>query len=153
MIAHRISLYYAIMVEYAMSQLDDNQEKNETEAPERKYLRRIIVTLDRITEYNRLTELANLVKNRSKLMSYYGLDLKTGKWNTKQFPVTQSDTQMEGIKSDIKTYCKILALFYSEINEEDLSLFIIDRRQQKKALNIYHDCKFLLLSILLSLLP
>jgi hypothetical protein len=111
MIAHWISLYYAIMIAYVMSQLDDNQEKNETAAPERKHLRRIIVILDHIIEYNRLTELANLVKYRSKLMSYYGLDLKTGNWNTKQFPVTQSDTQMEEIKSDIKTYNKAVRDF------------------------------------------
>jgi hypothetical protein len=39
-------------------------------------------------------------------MSYYGLDLRTGKWNTKQFPVTQTDAQMEGINSDIKAYSR-----------------------------------------------
>jgi hypothetical protein len=64
------------------------------------------VTLDDIVEYNRVKELADLVKYHSKLMSYYGLDLKTGKWNTKQFPVTQTDTQMDGINSDISTYNK-----------------------------------------------
>jgi hypothetical protein len=99
------------MIAYAMSRLDDNQEKNETATPERKHLRRIIVILDHIIEYNRLKELADLVIYRSKLMSYYGLDLKTGKWNTKQFPVTQTDAQMEGIKSDIKTYNKAVRDF------------------------------------------
>jgi hypothetical protein len=64
------------------------------------------VTLDDIVEYNRVKELADLVKYHSKLMSYYGLDLKTGKWNTKQFPVTQTDAQMEGVNSDINTYNK-----------------------------------------------
>jgi hypothetical protein len=44
-------------------------------------------------------------------MSYYGLDLKTGKWNTKQFPVTQTDAQMEGINSDIKAYNKAVRDF------------------------------------------
>jgi len=39
-------------------------------------------------------------------MSYYGLDLKTGKWNAKQFPVTQTDAKMEGITYDINTYNK-----------------------------------------------
>jgi hypothetical protein len=53
------------------------------------------VTLDNIVEYNRVKELADLVKYDSKLMSYYGLDLKTGKWSTKQFPVTQTEAQME----------------------------------------------------------
>jgi hypothetical protein len=39
-------------------------------------------------------------------MSYYGLDPKTGKWNTKEFPVTRADAQIEGINSDINTYNK-----------------------------------------------
>ena len=94
------------MISYTMNQLDHNQEKNQTAIEERRDLRRIIVTLDDIVEYNRVKELADLVKYHSKLMSYYGLDLKTGKWNTKQFPVTQTDAQMEGITSDINTYNK-----------------------------------------------
>ncbi len=89
-----------------MNQLDHNQEKNQTAVEEKRNLRAIIVTLDDIVEYNRVKELADLVKYHSKLMSYYGLDLKTGKWNTKQFPVTQTDTQMDGINSDISTYNK-----------------------------------------------
>jgi hypothetical protein len=99
MISVAIPLYYDIMIPYHMSRLDD-QEKNETAVPERKYLRRIIVILDNVVEYNRLKELGDLVRYHSKLMSYYGLDLKTGKWNTKQFPVTQTDAQMEGINSE-----------------------------------------------------
>jgi hypothetical protein len=39
-------------------------------------------------------------------MSYYGLDPKTGKCNTKEFPVTPADAQIEGINSDINTYNK-----------------------------------------------
>jgi hypothetical protein len=82
------------------------KKKNQTAVEEKRNLRAIIVTLDDIVEYNRVKELADLVKYHSKLMSYYGLDLKTGKWNTKQFPVTQTDTQMDGINSDISTYNK-----------------------------------------------
>lgn len=89
-----------------MEQLDHNQEKNQTAIEERRSLRRIIVTSDDIVEYNRVKEPPDLVKYHSKLMSYYGLDLKTGKWNAKQFPVTQTDAQMEGITSDINTYNK-----------------------------------------------
>ena len=64
------------------------------------------MTLDDIVEYNKVKELADLVKYHSRLMSYYGLDLKTGKWNTKQFPVTQTDAQMQGINSDTNVYNK-----------------------------------------------
>jgi hypothetical protein len=94
------------MISEVMNQLDHNQEKNQTAIEETKNLRAIIVKLDNIVEYNKLKELADLVKYHSKLMSYYGLDLKTGKWNTKQFPVTQTDAQMEGINSDINTFNK-----------------------------------------------
>ena len=94
------------MISEYMNQLDHNQEKNQTAVEEKRNLRAIIVTLDDIVEYNRVKELADLVKYHSKLMSFYGLDLKTGKWNTKQFPVTQTDTQMDGINSDISTYNK-----------------------------------------------
>jgi hypothetical protein len=41
-----------------------------------------------------------------QVLLFCGLDLKTGKWNTKQFPVTQTEAQMEGITSDINTYNK-----------------------------------------------
>jgi hypothetical protein len=94
------------MISECMNQLDHNQEKNQTTIEEKRNLRAIIMTLDDIVEYNRVKELADLVKYHSKLMSYYRLDLKTGKWNTKQFLVTQTDTQLDGINSDINTYNK-----------------------------------------------
>ncbi len=40
----------------------------------------------------------------SKLMSYYGFNVKSGKWDTRLFPITQSDAQLEGIKSDVQRY-------------------------------------------------
>ena len=91
------------MISYSMGQLDV-QKKSETAVPERKNLQRTIVILGNILEYDRTKELGDLVRYHGKLMSYYGLDLNTGKWNTKQFPVTQTDAQMEGINSDIRTY-------------------------------------------------
>jgi hypothetical protein len=42
-----------------MNQLDHNQEKNQTAIEERKSLRRIIVILGDIVEYNRVKELAD----------------------------------------------------------------------------------------------
>jgi hypothetical protein len=89
-----------------MNELEHNQERNQTGLEQRRSLRRIIVVLDNMIEYNRVRELADLVRYHSKLMSYYGLDLKTGKWNTKRFPATQTDAQIEGINSDIDTYNK-----------------------------------------------
>ena len=62
-------------------------------------------------------------------MSYYGFDVTTGKWNTKQFPVTQTDAQMEGINYDIERYNKavreynkyaehLAKKYYIDINDE-----------------------------------
>jgi hypothetical protein len=38
-----------------------------------------------------------------KLMSYYGFDMKSGKWNTSLFPITRTDKDVEGY-SDIEKY-------------------------------------------------
>ena len=35
-------------------------------------------------------------------MSYFGFDVKTGKWNIRSFPITHNDVQREGIQLDIK---------------------------------------------------
>ena len=80
------------------------EKENESIIEERKNIRNIILILDDIVEYNRVKELGDLVKYHSKLISYYGFDVTTGKWNTKQFPITKTDAQMEGINSDIDRY-------------------------------------------------
>jgi hypothetical protein len=51
--------------------------------------------MDDMVKYNRIMELGDLVRYHSKLISYYGFDVKTGKWDTRLFPVTQNDTQIE----------------------------------------------------------
>ena len=71
---------------------------------EERVVRHIILVLDDIAEYNRIKELGDLVKYHSKLMSYYGFNIKSGKWNTRLFPVTQTDAQIEGIQLDIERY-------------------------------------------------
>jgi hypothetical protein len=71
---------------------------------EERVVRHIILVLDDIAEYNRIKELGDLVKYRSKLMSYYGFNVKRCKWNTRLFPITQSDAQLEGIQSDVERY-------------------------------------------------
>jgi hypothetical protein len=92
------------MISTHMSDLDKpEEEKNHSSIQEGKNIRNIIIILDDIVKYNRVKELGDLLKYHSKLMSYYGFDMTTGKWNTKQFPVTQTDAQMEGINSDIDT--------------------------------------------------
>jgi hypothetical protein len=51
-----------------------------------------------------LTELLDSVMYQAKLMSCYGLDTKNGKWDLTEYPVTQTDEQIEGISSDIQKY-------------------------------------------------
>jgi hypothetical protein len=66
--------------------------------------RHIVLIMDDIVKYNRVTELGDVVKYHGKLMSYYGFDPKTGKWDSRLFPVTQNDAQLEGIQKDIERY-------------------------------------------------
>jgi hypothetical protein len=54
-----------------------------------------------VHDYNKLRDLQDHVQYYDKLMSQYGYDWKTGQWDTKRFPVTQTDRQIEGIESDI----------------------------------------------------
>ena len=54
-----------------------------------------------IFDYNKLTDLEEHIRRYEKLLSQYGYDPNKDQWDTKRFPVTQTDRQMEGIKSDI----------------------------------------------------
>lgn len=109
MISYVDNYIYAIMISEYMGQINNpDEEKNHSSIQERKKIRNIILLLDDIVEYNRIKELGDLVKYHSKLMSYYGFDVTTGKWNTRQFPIIQAYSQMEGINSDIDRYNKAL---------------------------------------------
>jgi hypothetical protein len=80
-----------------------------------------------------------LVKYNSKLMSYYGLDPKTGKWNTKQFPVTQIDAQIEGINSDINIYNKAVrdCNKYGEFLAKNTALTLMNEQVYKGSVIIF----------------
>jgi hypothetical protein len=57
------------------------------------------------------------------------VDLKNGKWNTKQFPVTQIDAQIKGINSDINTYNKVVrdCNKYGEFLVKNTALTLMNR--------------------------
>lgn len=61
-----------------------------------------IVELESEIEYNKLHDLLDTVQYCDKLLSQYGYDSNRGEWNVKDFPITQHDKQMDGIKSDIE---------------------------------------------------
>ena len=61
---------------------------------------RILLLLDDRREYDTIVELRDTVLYYGKLMSHYGFDVKSGKWDPKQFPVTKNDKEMIRINSD-----------------------------------------------------
>jgi hypothetical protein len=89
-----------------MNTFRDLQPNNQSTIQESGNLtqRNIVLIMDDMVKYNRITELGDLVRYHSKLMSYYGFDVNTGKWDTRLFPVTQNDAQMEGTQLDIERY-------------------------------------------------
>jgi hypothetical protein len=87
--------------------------------------------MDDMVKYNRVTELGDLVNYHSKLMSYYGFDVKTGKWDTRHFPVTQNDAQLKGIQSDIQRYNNAVR-DYNKYAEHLAKEFCIDIHDEVK---------------------
>lgn len=101
-----IHLYGAIMISFLMVQVDNLPNQRNFVSARQNMRRRILVILDDKLEYDRMKDLSDFVRYHGKLMSYYGFDTGNGKWNTKAFPVTQTDGQLEGINSDIERYNK-----------------------------------------------
>jgi hypothetical protein len=97
----------------------------------RSSARHIILVLEDIAEYNRIKELGDLVKYHSKLMSYYGFNVKSGKWNTRLFPITQTDAQIEGIQLDIERYNNAVRN-YNKYAEHLAKEFCIDIEDEMK---------------------
>ena len=57
-------------------------------------------------EYDKLKELKYTVKHYSKIVESYGYDPYTGDYDTKKFPITKEDKQMENIDKDLDNYNK-----------------------------------------------
>jgi hypothetical protein len=117
------------------SSLDETNKENDHPIIQRRDIRSVILILDDVVEYNRVKELGDLVMYRSKLISYYGFDIKTGKWNTSQSPVIQTDAQMEGIKSDIERYNRAVADYknYAEYLAKKYRIDINDQIQKGRS--------------------
>jgi hypothetical protein len=98
---------------------------------EKDQQRHIVLIMDDIVKYNRVTELGDVVKYHSKLMSYYGFDPKTGKWDFRLFPVSQNDAQLEGIQKDTKRYNNALR-DYNKYAEHLAKEFQIDIYEEMK---------------------
>jgi hypothetical protein len=109
-----------------------NQVGRQSATHEKDQKRHIVIIMDDIVKYNRITELGDLVKYHSKLMSYYGFDPKTGKWDSRLFPVTQNDAQLEGIQKDIERYNNALRDYnkYAEYLAEELKIDIYEEMKK-----------------------
>jgi hypothetical protein len=94
--------------------------------------RNIVLVLDDIVKYNMVTELGDLVKYHSKLMHYYGFDPKTGKWDSRLFPATQNDAQLDGIQKDIERYNNALRDYnkYAEHLANELQIDIYEEMKK-----------------------
>ena len=87
-------------------------------------------------EYDRIKDLADTIRYRSKLMAYYGFDVESGKWDNTKFPVTRTDTQMEGIRFDIQEYNDAVQE-YIEYTEYLATTYGIDiQRETRKGRNV-----------------
>jgi hypothetical protein len=94
--------------------------------------RQIVLVMDDMVKYNRVTELGDLVNYHSKIMSYYGFNVKTGEWDTSLFPVTQNDSQLEGIQLDIERYNIAVRNYnkYAEYLAKELCINIFDETKK-----------------------
>lgn len=119
-----------------------NEEKKDCYIVFRKDLGYAIWVFKNKTEYNRMRDLGDCVKYYNKLLSQYGFHPKTGEFNSKLFPVTQTDKQLEGIESDVDTFNKAV----SELNEYKAYLarkYNLDLAEEEK----YKMNKYILLPI------
>jgi hypothetical protein len=81
-----------------------DEKNNDLPKANEKFRRSITIVLENKSEYIRLTELLDSVMYQAKLMRCYGLNTKNGKWDLTQYPVTQTDKQIEGVSSNIQEY-------------------------------------------------
>lgn len=79
-----------------------------------------------------LGDLRENVQYYRRVLSQYGYDRKTGRWDTKLFPVTQTDRQMQGFKLDIDKYRKAV----KEYNE------YVKHLAKKYNIDINNECRF-----------
>jgi len=125
-----IHSYIDIMISIYMGL--SNQVGRQSAIQEKGQERNIVLIMDDIVKYNRVTELGEVVKYHSKLMSYYGFDPKSGKWDSKLFPVTQNDAQLEGIQKDIERYNNALRDYnkYAEHLAKELQIDIYEEMKK-----------------------
>ena|GEM_PF-2315224 len=113
-----------------------DQVKEDHQEEYRKHIRSIILILEDRTEYDKIKDLADTIRYRSKLMAYYGFDVQSGTWDNTKFPVTRTDSQIEGIQSDIQRYNEVIQE-YNEYTEYLATMYGIDIQSEiRKGRNV-----------------
>ena len=91
--------------------LDLNDESN------LKLLNYSVIHLNDKREYDKLTELKDTLEYYAKIVESYGYNTYTGDFNTKKFPITKEDKQMDNIAKDFKNYFKTLEEYDNYLKE------------------------------------
>jgi hypothetical protein len=68
-------------------------------------------------EYDELAELQNVLKYNSKIVESYGYDPYTGDIDTKKFPITKEDKEMDKIANDFKNYFNTISEYNGYLKE------------------------------------
>jgi hypothetical protein len=104
---------------------------------ERKVLRRsIVIILENKYEYDQIKELLDSVMYQKKLMNCYGLDVMHNKWDLTKFPVTKTDSQLEGIQCDIQKYNETVHKYQEYSKHLGLEYGIDIISEMKKGCNV-----------------
>ncbi len=98
--------------------------------------RSIIITLENKFEYDQIKELLDSIMYQKKLMNCYGLDTVNCNWDLKKFPVTRTDTQMNGIQRDIQKYNETVCQYNDYSKRLGLEYGIDIVNEMKKGCNI-----------------
>ena len=77
---------------------------------------RIIYLKDK-EEYDKLADIQSNVKYHSKIVESYGYDIYTGDIDTKKFPITKEDKEMDSIAKDFKNYFKASGEYIDYLKE------------------------------------
>ena len=77
-----------------------NKTPSHNTIKEERNMDHTILLLDHEREYDTIVELRDTALYYGKLISYYGFDMKSGKWNIKRFPITMNGREIEAIISD-----------------------------------------------------
>ena len=68
-------------------------------------------------EYDKLAELQSVLNYQAKIVVSYGYDPYTGDIDTKKFPITKEDKEMDQIANDFKNYFNTISEYNDYLKE------------------------------------